>query len=570
MQRGTDITVFHEGFRISEDSLASIGVVTGSTCWGVRVPDRNTLENPYQFAHFLISPFEPSSWPILLRVEMCIDSDPPDALARALKPLVTAEFSILYIEVTPAGHRHSIATIIGEVLDLKQEIRAVFRDIPDADRTYRNKNTWDLVHTKLAPLMLKRSAQVVSVIKERDKHDKFLRAIFLDPGDERFEHGVTCSVADLHPSVRALGVEQRTPAVRCTWMQNHAFFWLYSRTEYFEFQYDGAQRLLKIVERWRKLFTDGVSGFILPFKAIGLIDSEERFVRAILSPDDLRNRTVQVTIPFEASYDYLQGSKGFQHQLYSELARSGLKLRHVSMSTRHRDLASEKGRLSLLVAKTPKLLEMTPRDLGQSVEQLQASVQTIADGAAKSLLDQTCRMECENVVVRGFSAPLLFLSTKINWISNFGNLKDRIKEMAIGVGFNLVMVDANNLGELQKLVPEIRDGSSLTTIATEVIQHSAAFMQIIPADFLRTQEEEAWTDWLLFEFGAAAALKLPYAILVDVKAGTRTIEDWQKRLRVGKDYLLRAFTSDQGSEPVHAAVRNALEDLAKRTEENRR
>jgi hypothetical protein len=571
MQRGTPITVFHGGFRIGEENLAAIGVVTGSTCWGVRVPDRNkegASENASQFSHYLISPFEPSSWPILLRVEMCIDGDKPEALALAIKPLADEGLSILSIDVTPAGHRHSVVTIIGEALGLKQEIRARFNGLAEWQRTYRNPNTWELVHTVLAPLMLKKSAQIVHTVEHSDKREKFLRAIFLDPElNPRFERGVVYSHSDLPDDTKKLGKEQRTPAVRCTWLQNHAFFWLYSKAEYLQLHYDGALHLMTVEEIDLGTFSEGLKDFVLPFKAIALIDQAERFLRVVLSADDLQNRTVHVTIPFQARYQFFQGSKGFQHKLYAGLAKSGLKLRHASMSTHHRVLDMEEGELSLLIAKTKEARETTPYDLRDPVDKLRESVQATANKAAESLRDQQCTMWCKNIAIRGFSAPLLFLSTKFEWMSDFGkNLRDEIKEMAITAGFNLVTVDTTKLGELRELVPETKRLTSLTDVVQEVIRQSAAFMQIIPGNLEEQKTEDGFLNWLLFEFGAAQALRLPCTILVDVSARSGDIEEWKKKLRVGNDFPLHAFRSDRGSEPLRGAVKIALEELAKRSD----
>ena len=106
MQYGTPISLLRDGFLIGGDSLAPIGIVDKSTCWGTWVPNRNAndpLRKSHDFAHFLISPFEPSSWPVLFRIEIAIDGDDNDALAAAVGPLSRTGMSILSIDVTPRG-----------------------------------------------------------------------------------------------------------------------------------------------------------------------------------------------------------------------------------------------------------------------------------------------------------------------------------------------------------------------------------------------------------------------------------------------------------------------------------
>jgi len=572
MLRGTPITILSDGLRIAEENLAGIGVSHKSTCWGVWVPNR-TLEDQrdgrFAFRHFLISPFEPSSWPVLFRIEICIDGRDPDALAAALEPLAAADVSILSIDVTPAGHRHSVATIIVEAVTVKARggILQEFKDLSDDERTIGNDRTWDRIHKTLAPAMLKKTAEIVNAIEVSDDDKKFLRTIFLDPNRQpttgegsRFDRGVLYDYNSLPDDIKELGKQQRTPAVRCTWMQNHAFFWLYRKNadKDIELNYDAPLRLMKVKDRGFRFFSTGVSAFPLPFKAIGLINHVERFIRVVLSPDEGRNRTVQVSIPFHAKYDQYTGSKGFQHQLYARLARVGsLNVRHVSMFTSHRTLNEEIGRLSLLVANVKELSEFG------SLDDLTRDIQKMTDKAAEFISGQ-CDMVCSDVAVQRFSAPIVFVSTKVDWLHDFdgGGLKDAIRKIAMMFGFNVIFGDLDR-AEVDPLVPEVIGKDAITDIVPEIIRRSAAFLQIIPAGALLERSKKGFGSlhWLMFEFGVARAVQLPRAILVEGDASD--IPEWKGKLRVGSDYQLYAFNSKNGSSGLHKAIRGALRQMAK-------
>ena len=366
----------------------------------------------------------------------------------------------------------------------------------------------------------------------------------------RYERGVLYNYAELPDHVKALGKAQRTPAVRCTWMQNHAFFWLYLRSDPLELYYSEDRRLMKVDPVREKSFGEGIQEFPASSQAIMFIDQMERFARVVLSSDDLRGKTARAIIPFHARYHMFRGSRGFQQKLYSDLATSShLKIRHVSMATQYRNLAEEKGELSLLVSSADHRLRVPQLD------RLRDSVQRVADEAAEALLEQGCSMTCRGVVTQNFSAPLVFLSTRFDWLERFdGNFIGTIEKIAATEGFNAITGDARMLGRLEELVPEIRGRSSLTDIITALIQKCSAFLQIIPIEVLgggrraAAKTTEGSLNWLLFEFGAARALNLPYEILVDVRVAEADVGSWQRLLNVDAGFPLRTFDSSTGSE----------------------
>lgn len=567
MQRGSTTTVFSNGLRISEENLATIGVFDGSTCWGVWVPDRNQWPPQDPFGsppvpeHFLISPFEPSSWPILFRVEMCLNNDRSGTLADALDPLATQGLSILSIEATPAGHHHAVVTIIGEAMPLKDPngVLSDLKRIPEGSRTFRNEATWRYVHDKYAPAMLQFSKQVTEAVELADDHRPFLREIFLDSHHKRFERGVLYSYAELAgDSKQTLGFDQRTRAVRCTWLQNLAFFWLYRKSDAIALHYKSRGLSLKPAPPDRQGFAQMVEAFHPPFRAIASFNLVERFLRVVLSVNDMPKRTARITIPFDAKYEAYQGSKGFQRDLYKLLREKvGLNLREVSMLTRRRNLEEEEGKLSLLVSKTDLDSEF------DSLDDARDRIQKIANEAAAGLSAIGCKMTCEPVTVERFEAPLLFLSTKFDWMRQYHpNLPGRIDKLAKEVGFRLVMGDMERRAEFEAIVPEISEEPSVTGAAIKLIQHSAAFLQIIPKTvFEKGKGSEGSMNWLEFEFGAAHALGVPCALLVDLDAGD--IFKWKKQLRVANDFPLFGFSGSSNDENFDGAIGNAVTQLGR-------
>lgn len=576
MRYGTPVRLRHDGFLISPESLAPLGIGNESNCWGAWVPNRNleaTARDPNRFPHFFVSPFESYSWPVLFRIEIAIDGEDPLALAKAIGPITGEGMSILSIDVTPAGHRHSWATIIAEAIKLKAPggIIEKLKKLPERRRTFRDPVTWSLVHSELAPEMLKKCKQLVSAVEQSDKVSGFLRAIFInqvnpDTGliDKRFEKGVLYNWNELPEPIRPLGESQRTPSVRCTWMQNHAFFWLYKRTDPVELRYSGESRQIKIVSSKDSSFFVATKDFPPSSRLVAFIDLEERFLRVVLSPDDLRRGTARVTIPFSAEYDRFEGSKGFQHNLFRDLtSAAGLKIRHVSMATYERDLVKEKGELSLLVSSTDFPLELPP------LVELRETVQQIASAAAKSLEEHGCNMNCDGVTVERFSSPLVFLSTRFDWIEGPASARiDHIKRLGEDVGLSVITGDLSRKGRLEEFVPTVRDLNSITDVIDELIRHCSAFVQIIPIEVLRgwrgvtTKAEEGALNWLLYELGAARALRVPCEILVDVRNAEADIGGWQRILKVGAGQSLRTFDSSVIEESLYPALSAAFEQLS--------
>ena len=569
MQRGEKITVFPNGLRVSAEALSSIGIFDMSTCWGLWVPDRNNWPPSDQDSlaqqpeHFLISPFEPRSWPVLFRVEMRLNNDRAGTLAAATAPLAENGLSILAIEAVPAGHHHATVNIIGEAVSLKEPngVLNPFIDMSEHHRTFRDDSTWDYVHQHYAPDMLRYSKQLVEAVQLADEKHEFLREIFLDPHSSRWEPGVLYSYKDLPEDIRDFGSEKSTPAVQCTWLQDLAFFWLYGRNvdDVVELQYKRESLSLKPIPPDIEKFRQVVSRFISPFKAIASFNLSEQYLRVILSDSDMPERTVYITVPYHAHFQPYIGSKGFQHNLYTMIKESGLNLRSVSKSTQHRKLDKEKGKFSLLISNAEGNSNFP------SISDVRDKIERIANTAADRLSEIGCTTAIEPVTVEYFASRRLFFSTKFDWIKeDYPDLVTVVEDIAKESGFHLIVGDMNRLVDYIDIIPEIAaEKKSITGSTLKLIQHSDAFLQIIPKTaFPDGTNQVAWNlNWLEFEFGAALALELPYAVIVDLDAGD--IWKWRESLRVGNDSPMFSFYGSQHDDTFSKEVRKAVQQLAR-------
>ena len=562
MYRGTVVEVFKDSLRVPEDALAAIGIFDGSNCWGAWIPDRSELSASGQYAHsskdhLLLSPFEPKSWPILFRVEMYLSNDRPGTLALALGPLARQQLSIHSIEATPAGHHHAVANLIGEAIHYKSpdfpSLQGL-KNLRHKSRTFMSLSAWDLIHESYAPDMLRYCKELEDAVLMADDETPFLREIFLDPKHKRYQKGVVYSYFDLPPGpIREVGKAQSTRAVTCKWLPNHAFFSLYRHSEPFELKYSRSNQGLRPKKGIdTSPFEKGLQLLHPPFTTIGTFNLDEHFLRVIPSTEDRENRTLRVTIPFSATFAANSGSLGFQHKLYTEIWNGGFNLRGVSMLTEERTLAGEVGKLRLLIASA------TPDLTASSIASASDNVDRAADRAAAALGPSGCQMHCSRAVVQSLNLPILFFSTKLDWLRNARpNLWPRIQEMALDAGFRAITGDMRARLEFASYVPEVLGQPHVTDSAITLIRNSACFLQLVPRTvFDRAEDDAGSMSWLEFELGAALMAGMEYRIIVDRDAGD--LPKWKNVLRVAGDVHLELFSSSSEDECIAAVIREAL------------
>lgn len=565
MLEAQEVIVMQEGIRVSSDSVARIGIAHDSVCWGLWVPDRRhwpPSEDSHRSAatqeHLMISPFEPSSWPVLFRIEIYIKDDDSGTLAAAIEPLSKLA-NIVWLEAAPAGHHHAVVSIIAEDTITKHDgSLSNLKRLGEPSRTFRDERTWREVHDSFSKNLLKRSCEITDSIVRADRllgENGFLREIFLPPEDDRFERGVLYSVGDLPENIAIVGKQQATPAVKCTWLQNLAFFWLYGRSpanKAIEFRYDTSSQALTPRNRDRSIFREGLERFSLPAKTLGSFHHLERFLRLVMSDDDLDNRTARVNIPYEARFSPSLSTRGFQHRLYDAMKRQNLNIRHVSMVNQHRSLDAECGKLSVLVS------SQTGSFVGD-LDALKRCAGVAVDEAIASLTDIGISMTCDPITVERLAAKKLFFSTKFDWLTGYPHLVGQLGHRANAEGFSLLTARNENRAEMDRLVPEGVAEQSITVWTTILVKNADAFLQLIPRSVLDNQSNGL--NWLQYEFGAAQALGIPCAMLVDCSGGT-TLDDWKRILKVGADFRMFEFFSDKDTSYLLDALSEALRELA--------
>ena len=232
MNYGNLVTIVPDKVRISEKELAPIGIIDKSSCWGRWIPDRwQPGSDNAPPPHLVVSPFPNTSWPALFRLTIILENAAHGTLAKVLDVVDQHALNILSIEGTPAGHRHAVVNIIGEAVDLKLKNDAIKRicDIPDGERLFTNDALSELIHARYAPTMLTYADRLESALIAADeKRDgRFLRETFCRHRSVDGPRGILYDYERLSPEYARLGERQSIPAVKCKWLQNHAFFWAY-------------------------------------------------------------------------------------------------------------------------------------------------------------------------------------------------------------------------------------------------------------------------------------------------------------------------------------------------------
>ena len=567
MNYGNLVTIVPDKVRISEKELAPIGIIDKSSCWGRWIPDRwQPGSDNAPPPHLVVSPFPNTSWPALFRLTIILENAAHGTLAKVLDVVDQHALNILSIEGTPAGHRHAVVNIIGEAVDLKLKNDAIKRicDIPDGERLFTNDALSELIHARYAPTMLTYADRLESALIAADeKRDgRFLRETFCRHRSVDGPRGILYDYERLSPEYARLGERQSIPAVKCKWLQNHAFFWAYGSGDTTEkkLTFDAPNSALRPDDVWREEFTEIITQLDPPFKAIASINFEEQFFRLTLSREDRFGNTFRLRLPYTASFNsHSVSTRGALAEICSSLSAGDLSLRSISVSTEKRISTGEKGLYTFLAVHPDSRLT------GQkSSEPVREDIETIAEHGAhavtRKLAGRGCRIAFSDVRVSTFEARKLFVSTTFDWILDTRlGLLDQLRSLAAEFGYVLVMADLDSLGDEHKYM---WDGSApITTNVIKLMRSSDAFLQIIPKSAVTQFTKDGKLNWILFESGSAHALKLPCAISVDMSGG-QCLADWIEKLKAGTEKQIFKFNSETDDAQIRQALRKAISYLA--------
>lgn len=571
MQYGDIVTVSTDGVRIREKELEPIGIFDGSRCWGIWVPDwrahqhrhDNRLTHEHRppshngngihtqdHEHLLISPFAPSSWPVLFRVE-CKLKEKPGTLASLIDILDRVGLNILSIEGTPSGFHHATVNIICEALPLKQDddLLKPAQMIPDADRRFENQELWHYINTKFGPRMERFAAQVIDAIRAGSVTD----APPSTPTTGTDVHNTGSGMLYQGPSAgeRPSALSPPVKGVHCTWLKNLAFFWLYGHglNNPLPFRYHQQSCTLRPDASQRFTFFEKMRRYHPPVKTIASLNTHECYMRLVLSESTARNRTVFVSIDYQADFDHRHRSSiGHQKTLHRELATHGLSLCHISKAITEFTPTHEKGRIELLLHRP---------GTGQSAtdDQLKA-VSKVVQSVPEHV---NCDMRYERVRVGRLGADKLFISTRFEWMNQYrSGVFKRLGRLARSYGFEPVYADINKLNG-DGNGRSTHDGSAISSMVVDMIRHSSAFLQLIPQ--MPAKPSSNGHEWLLFEAGNAAALNLPMAVCVDADHES-TLEAWKQTYKVYNDRQVHRFSGNRGDREILTTIRDALRVLA--------
>lgn len=570
MHRGDLISVHDDSLRISELELAPIGITHESICWARWLPDRRLEALKKQhYSHLIVSPFEIGSWPALFNIRLILE-DRPGSLTSVLGVLVKANLNILSIEGTPAGHRHAAINIIGEAVNLKSlpEIVDYPQSIQDGERTFLSDTTLDYVHDSFAPIMLRYAAHLKSALYDGHDQEQFLRSSydFRPKRVQQQRRGTLFDPERLPSDVRALGSHSVPDAVKCEWMQNHAFFWLYGTAEPRQrlMQFDANHQCLRPNSDWLLEFTNKVRTLHPPFNAIANINFHEQYLRVAFSDHDRLGNTYVLKTPYSAAYQNRESTKGLLHSVVGKLSEGHVSLRSIQMSTQAKSAYQERGSFTFLVN--------VLRPPGKSTDLVPFLSEQATAGfeeATELLRNQGCILQRLPSSIERFASRTLFLSTSFNWLfKQRTGLVDGIARIAMAEGFVLVVAHDRYIPPSLSHLWQAK--ATITENVLSLIRSCDAFIQVIPSSVLaESREQQDKLIWLLFESGAAHAIPKPCEVCLDTSGGLK-IADWNERLKTEAGRVVNTFSGQSSDQEILNTIAAAISKLSRQCRETSR
>ncbi|WP_128003671.1 hypothetical protein [Piscinibacter defluvii] len=452
--------------------------------------------------------------------------------------------------------------IIGDAVSIRsdgQTLEEGYR-LADEKRSFLCPSTQEYVHRLFAPRMLRYSESIRQALLDSHSTGKFLRETFLYSDSPTPGRGTLYDPASLDLSVRTIGEQQSTAAVKCTWLQNHAFFWLFGRDnpEPMALRFDSQSNALRPEPSWREQFNAKTRFLNPPFKSIASLNYFEQYLRITFSESDQYGESVRIKIPYTAKYDPSHDSRGLLFEITQELAAKRLALRSISMSTDSRTRGAKHGTFRLVASVHDQIPGFESPSKKQ--EYAKAAAEVANSRARIELSKASCFIEEERPTVTTFGAKTLFLSTSFEWLkTKRPQILKAIQTTAADHGFILVVGDRTLLPKEHEHVWNAAD--TLTANVLSLLRNSDAFLQLIPRGTIDSPKDPTGLVWLLFESGAAHALRLPCAICLDQSGGI-DLQDWTRRLKAGTEKQVYPFAGDMGDDQILEVVDGALRALA--------
>jgi len=226
------------------------------------------------------------------------------------------------------------------------------------------------------------------------------------------------------------------------------------------------------------------------------------------------------------------------------------------MLTKSRRLDGETGALQIVASYSEPLIDQA--ELSRASRLIEECVQ----GACNAVTTSGRSMTCQNVAIHSFDLPLLFVSTKLEWIRRTRpNLWSQIEDASLKCGYRAIIADSQRRREIVQHVPQLATAYTISNSTVELIKRASCFLQILPRTVLDDgPANSGGASWPLFELGAALARGIPTAILVDAESDFE-YSKWDSVLKVIGDHPVERFSSLGGDSEVMKGISAAINQL---------
>lgn len=578
MYRGDYLTITPSGIQVRAKSVEQLGIYDKSKCWGLWFQNPITDEDRLalmprkrEHCHLIVSPFHPSSWPFLLRVQVWL-VDRPGALAAVAEELRRLGLSILATECAASGFGQATWNIVAEAMGLgddpklgRQVVRKlkkektsqdresshtrIIRNIePQRLRTRKMQRAKERVQRECAQLLVK----VSKLMRAYEEHVRTELLNFRRLQDKRERKDqYLLNWDDVDRSLFQAGgatsdklTEGMSP-IRVDWIWTLAAFSCHGggADSPLAFHYDAERGVLRCDDEGQLDSVLGKRSDTMP--AIGSFCAEHQFLRVDPLIDGvLEHDLLQLTIEYRLTSTSPEGmlhAPGMIQRVASELASQGIEILLINNQWTDYRYQSESGRIRMLIDAPCEQRESLAKSVRRAAESANPSSDT---ESADDVSEHSHRLDIEKINLRRASHRTLFLSyhgghpRQASWLA-------LIRRAAQQVGFNVSPVQTHT--------------EAVTGAVLDALRESDAMLQILSPNPDETAENIR-LHWLDYEYGAAAGSRLPAIRLVDVARITLT--QWEGMLRTHRDQALLSFRSDVSDEELYKAMLNAIEKLA--------
>lgn len=572
MLHGDIVTLTSDGIIVHEKALQPLAIFDRSICWGVWAANPHIEHPHYEHPNLIISPFHPSSWPFLIRLQIQLHNE-KGALASACKFLTENNLSILFAECTPTGFNHATLTVIAEsTTDSLKELRAEKQEF-DANHLYvriprrseeQNKAFLEArkIANKIVARMLKHARGINRALDELSRKKPPAEGdILLHTWKADGEHFLYDGQAVAEymreedpgsPEEHEKYIRARLPkSHRVHYMQRLAYFSIYGGGEMWEvpmrLKYHANSALLKFEEdkpeESLKPFTDGSHASVikpLPRPAIGTFNSEDKYLRLNPVTDDLlENKLTQVDVEYKVNpkpghniHD-AKSSQGVIWEICKKLKEANVDLLHLSNKwTRYR-YANEAGLITFIA-------DVREKDYA-----------SVKSGVGS--INHEKKLECVELTPKVIPYPLnkLFFSIHHGHPREADVLK-LVTEIAKELGFHdVISVETYKEAVTRKIIDSIKG--------------CQAFLQLL-CFAGEDRPETQHFSWLTFEYGVAASEGKP-SVRVVTTSGEHGLNFWRDRMPIDADHQLKLLRDNANHGEIRATMREAIGELANRLSE---